>query len=139
MLTSVHSYAGARATAANWTSPVSCQDKCHQHQGDSFLPGHSHPEIYTRHEFKLPTQSTLQMGDFESSLHTIGDEPSQQQQQWTAELADIPKDCYYCRSSGDCPNDSPKYGKGKDYMDQTCNSCSGSGKCSHCGGDGVIG
>ena len=137
MLSTIHSHAPVAAIPYRF-APHQCQHG--EHHSDCYSPGHSQPGIYSRPRFMA--EATPQMGDwapgsYESNCFTIGDEPSQQQQQWTANLGEVPKDCYYCKGSGDCPQDGPE--KGKDYMGQKCNSCSGSGKCYRCGGDGVIG
>jgi len=132
----VHSYSGV--ANANWSPPPGLLAKpcLDHHHDDCYVQGHSQPEIYSRPRFEpTPQMGDWAPGSYEFTRFTIGDEPSEQRQ-WTADLGSVPKDCYYCKGSGECPQD---YEKGKDYMGQKCNSCSGSGKCYHCGGDGVIG
>jgi len=126
------------------------QHNPHHEHSDCYLPGDAPPEIYSRRT--MTSQMALvspQVGDwapgsFDSAQFTLGDEPAGQQTQWSEELGSIPKDCYYCRNSsgvstGKCAQDVPLWsGGGKDYMDQSCNACRGTGICSHCGGDGVM-
>ena len=144
MLSSLNSYSAPR-----WSAPPALQQKgCHnpQHEhSDCYVPGQAPPEIYSRRS--MTSQLALvspQMGDwapgsFESAQFTMGDEPAGQQTQWSEQLGSVPKDCYYCRTTGKCSQDVPEWGGGKDYMGQSCNACRGTGKCSHCDGDGVIG
>lgn len=127
----------------------------HRDPSDCYEHGHSRPLTYSRSSLR---QFQAQMGDSDSSSRQMGagsSFPSAQytfgtpdsdrdQRQWTAELGSIPKDCYYCRSSwgeitGKCAKDAPEWGSGKDYMGEKCSACSGTGKCPHCGGDGVLG
>ena len=138
----MHSYSGV-ANASSWghkPSGILAKQCLDHHHGDCYVQGHSHPEIYRRPKF----DPTPQMGDwapssFESNRFTVGDEPAQQQQEWSTELGEVPKDCYFCKYTGKCAQDTPEYGSGKDYMGNDCNACSGTGTCPHCGGDAIIG
>lgn len=125
---------------------------CHkdpQHH-DCYSPVNFHPpEIYSRQMTSHFALSTPQMGDndldsFPSARMTFGDEPAGQQTQWSENLSDVPKDCYWCRNgggtvTGKCSRDSPQFGSGKDSMGNDCPACGGSGVCPHCNGDGFMG
>ncbi len=139
--------AGSKFTPPPGLLAHKCLHKDHFH--DCYTSGHQHSEIYTRRSFTSPIALiTPQMGamdleSFPSAQFTLGDQPAGQQTQWTADLGEIPKDCYYCRSNGGtitgkCSNDSPNWGSGKDYMGNECANCSGTGVCPRCGGDGVM-
>lgn len=150
MLSTVSSFSTPKFAAPPGLPAYSCLKPQHHHH-DCYTPGHAQPEIYNRSMGASPLALTnLQMGDnlvlqsFPSAQFTIGDEPAGQQTQWTADLGEIPKDCYYCRNNGGtitgkCSNDDGTWGSGKDYMGNDCSSCGGTGVCSHCGGDGIIG
>ena len=92
--------------------------------------------------------ANAQMGDstedgYPSAQFTFGDEAAGQQTQWEPNLSSIPKDCYFCtrfgEPTGKCAQDSGEWGSGKNSAGEDCSSCGGTGKCRHCGGDGVIG
>lgn len=46
-------------------------------------------------------------------------------------------DCYYCKATGDCPQDSPA-GSGLNYSGVSDYFCNGTGKCYHCSGTGKL-
>lgn len=118
---------------------------------DCYAPGHHHhqPGVYTRQmtsPFALaaPQMGASDLDSFPSARLTTGDEPAGQQTQWSDNLTDVPKDCYWCRNNGGtitgkCSRDSPEFGTGQDSMGNECPACGGTGVCPHCNGDGVMG
>lgn len=94
--------------------------------------------IYSKMQFGTTPTMGLP-GAFPTSHYQIGEPSDEVGKDWSRNLGDVPKDCYYCAGSGMCALDVPQWGSGKDYTGQDCNACSGKGVCYHCGGDGIIG
>lgn len=116
------------------------------HHGDGYTAGHAKSMTYRRVTFQRPRPSSPQMGgnDFPSAQYQMGSGSRRRQTQMMADMGSVPKTCYYCKPSwgdptGKCAKDAPEWGSGKDYMGNDCSSCRGTGKCAHCGGDGVLG
>lgn len=122
------------ATARTDSNRYLCTDTTDDYVGSC---GHDH-SLYKNQHFAAGSRLELP-GNFPSARVTIGEPGDATEQAWRQRLGDIPKDCYYCSTTGKCALDTPEAGSGKDYMGEKCNACSGSGVCQHCSGDGIIG